>query len=97
MIASVGSRRVAPGRAAGHAWLAGRPAAAPRSSRRAATDEPASPRPRPRDRGCRPSGGAADLVADPALLPSPARAIAAARAFAAGNGFLPGLIVDRLA
>jgi hypothetical protein len=30
-------------------------------------------------------------------LASPARAAAAARAFAAGNGYLPGLIVDRLA
>jgi len=30
-------------------------------------------------------------------LPSPARATAAARAFAAGNGYLSGLIVDRLA
>jgi hypothetical protein len=30
-------------------------------------------------------------------LPSPARATAAARAFATGNGYLTGLIVDRLA
>ena len=33
----------------------------------------------------------------PVALAAPARATAAARAFSAGNGYLPGLIVDRLA
>jgi hypothetical protein len=97
MIASVGSHRVSPGRAACHAGLAGRPAATQSSPRRATSEAPGSSRSQRRDCGFRPSGAAAELVPDPDLLPSPARATAAARAFAAGNGFLPGLIVDRLA
>jgi hypothetical protein len=41
--------------------------------------------------------GFEDLFCDAVPLPVPARATAAARAFATGNGYLTGLIVDRLA
>jgi hypothetical protein len=41
--------------------------------------------------------GQVGLYGETVVLSSPARATAAARAFAAGNGYLPGLIVDRIA
>ena len=96
MVASIASRGVAAGRAALRSEL-GRPLrGASRRAPRRSPDEPAArspvrpaaPRRSSRDR--RPAG-------DDAPLPAPARAAAAARAFAAGNGYLPGLIVDRLA
>jgi len=37
------------------------------------------------------------LLTDGAPAPAAAPALAAARAFSAGNGFLPGLLVDRVA
>jgi hypothetical protein len=43
------------------------------------------------------AAGLEDLHGETIHLSSPARATAAARAFAAGNGYLPGLLVDRLA
>ncbi len=48
-------------------------------------------------RAIRRAAGLEGFQGDAIALPSPARATAAARAFAAGNGYLPGLIVDRLA
>jgi hypothetical protein len=40
---------------------------------------------------------AEDFLHETRDLPQPARAAAAARAFASGNGYLTGLIIDRLA
>jgi hypothetical protein len=48
-------------------------------------------------RSIRRAAGLDDLSGEAIALAPPARATAAARAFAAGNGYLPGLIVDRLA
>jgi hypothetical protein len=48
-------------------------------------------------RSIRRAAGLEDFAEEPIALPLPARATAAARAFSAGNGYLPGLIVDRLA
>jgi len=64
-----------------------------------------APAPEPRDaapadelpRSIRRAAGL-ETFADTAIaLAPPARAAAAARAFSSGNGYLPGLIVDRLA
>ena len=43
------------------------------------------------------AAGLEGFAFDPLDLASCTRATAAARAFSAGNGYLPGLIVDRLA
>ncbi len=99
MIASVGSRIVAAGQAAGNAGFAGRP----QGPARAAPPRRAPPPERePQDRGTRPGAqrrGPAldDFARDPEPLPLGARTAAAARAFSAGNGYLSGLLVDRLA
>ena len=70
---------------------------------------PAPRRPRPADdgpgdeparelpRSIRRAAGLEGFADEPIALPAPVRATAAARAFSAGNGYLPGLIVDRLA
>jgi hypothetical protein len=71
----------------------GRPRAAVRPG---AGDPPASPPPE-LPRAIRRAAGLEGFHGDAVALSSPARAAAAARAFAAGNGYLPGLIVDRLA
>ena len=60
-----------------------RPAAEPPGARAAAAGRPARP---PLD----------DIERPPAPLAAPARAAAAARAFAAGNGYVTGLLVDRI-
>jgi hypothetical protein len=72
----------------------GRPRTAPRAG---AGDSPASAPPGELPRAIRRAAGLEGFHGDAIALPSPARATAAARAFAAGNGYLPGLIVDRLA
>ena len=51
-------------------------------------------RPEPAPRSARPPLD--EIQRPPAPLPAPARAAAAARAFAAGNGYLTGLLVDRI-
>ncbi|MFO1207672.1 MAG: hypothetical protein U1E40_00455 [Amaricoccus sp.] len=97
MIAGIGSRTVGAGGPAGRPGLSGRardagrrrpqPAAGPDLERESA--------PRPRAGARRPA--ADGFAEDPIALASPARAAAAARAFAAGNGYVTGLVVDRLA
>ncbi|MFO1140947.1 MAG: hypothetical protein U1E59_00930 [Amaricoccus sp.] len=96
MIASIGSRFVA-GAAACRPGLSNRSGAAGRRPPQPAA-EPAPER----ERAPRPGAGARrpdaqGFAEDPVALASPARAVAAARAFAAGNGYLSGLLVDRLA
>lgn len=71
-----------------------------RSERRRATDRaPDTAETRRSDdlpRSIRRAAGL-DTFAETVPLAPPARAAAAARAFAAGNGYLPGLLVDRIA
>ena len=96
MVASIASRGVAAGGGALRSELGRTARSASRRAPRRAPDESAarSPTTQPRrtDRHA-----IDDLLCEDAPLPAPARALAAARAFAAGNGYLPGLIVDRLA
>ena len=83
-----------PASAAGRAAAARPGTAPPRRRRTAASDRERTAAPaRPPDRAARHQAVPGDAIA----LASPARAAAAARAFAAGNGYLSGLIVDRLA
>jgi hypothetical protein len=90
MVIGIVSQSVATGRAS--VRLDGR-------KRGPARAEP-DPAPRSADdlpRSIRRAAGLEDLSGEAIVLAPPARATAAARAFAAGNGYLPGLIVDRLA
>jgi hypothetical protein len=68
-------------------------ARAPRPAAEPATGNTADELPR----AIRRAAGLEGFQGEAVDLPSPARATAAARAFATGNGYLPGLIVDRLA
>jgi hypothetical protein len=63
----------------------------------AAGEKPAGRPPGELPRAIRRAAGLDGFHGEAIALPSPARATAAARAFAAGNGYLPGLLVDRLA
>jgi YcdC-like protein len=91
MVASIASRGIA-GAGCGRASCA-RPHAKRRRLRPAE-----APRPAPSARAAAGQRRPIDrLDGDGAPLPAAARAAAAARAFAAGNGYLTGLIVDRLA
>ncbi len=88
VLRSAGAER-APFRAGGRAGGA---------VRAAGTGEPPAGRPAGElPRAIRRAAGLDGFHGDAIALPSPARATAAARAFAAGNGYLSGLIVDRLA
>jgi hypothetical protein len=98
MIASVGSRTVSAGRAACHAGLCGRPRGGARPEPRPGATDSRSDRERTAaQQATRRQPGIEAVPGDEIALASPARAAAAARAFAAGNGYLSGLIVDRLA
>ncbi len=85
--APAASRRPAP---------AGGQTGNPRRHRPADPDRRDPPQGKPW-RAATPGGAEATGLPDVADLPSPLRAAAAERAFAAGNGYLTGLIVDRLA
>jgi len=92
MAGSIASRRVAGGRATCRSETA-----APASGTRRGAEPPPE---RPADdlpHAIRRAAGLVGFHGETVALPSPARATAAARAFAAGNGYLSGLIVDRLA
>jgi len=94
MITGIASRTVGAGRAS--VQTGNRSRASHRPTRPATVpSEPASPEALPR--AIRRAVGLDDICGEAIALPSPARATAAARAFSAGNGYLPGLIVDRLA
>ena len=98
MIARVASSTVSAGAAARDAGGAGRARPGTRKPPRpAAQGEDQRPRAGIPPRGPRRGAGLEDFAREPDPLPVGARAAAAARAFAAGNGFLPGLLVDRLA
>ncbi len=81
----------------------GRPRQAGTGASAAAAPEIQQPGPAPRQdrrrhdrRARRPAPEGLDDLPQATPLPAPARAAAAARGFAAGNGYLTGLIVDRL-
>jgi hypothetical protein len=94
MIASIAGHGVASGRTSGRRQHAERPrATCPRST--ACPHEAASKPPeRPARAATRPLEGLQD-EATPLAVPT--RVTAAARAFSAGNGYLTGLLVDRIA
>lgn len=78
----------------------GQPPAAPlRRPRARPVRQSPGDTPRPDEaaaRHARPGPGLETFAEPPIDLASPARAAATARAFSAGNGYLAGLIVDRL-
>ena len=94
MVTGIVSRSVGAGRAASRAEQRGRTGARPRGP---AADRSEQRPPDELPRSIRRAAGLEGFAGEAIALPSPARATAAARAFAAGNGYLPGLIVDRLA
>jgi hypothetical protein len=94
MVVGTVSRSVGAARASSRAEGRGR---GPVRGTRPGAERPAE---RPADElphSIRRAAGLVGFHGETIALPSPARATAAARAFAAGNGYLPGLLVDRLA
>ena len=93
MVIGIVSRSVGAGRAS--CRTAGRGGPAVRG--RPAAERPACDAADPLPRSIRRAAGLEGFAFDPLDLAACTRATAAARAFSAGNGYLPGLIVDRLA
>ncbi len=91
MIAGIASARITMGQGTGQTSRRAR--TRPRPDRTPG-DEAATARPGPAPRTPRP--GLDDLPRAEAPLAGPARIAAAARAFSAGNGYLTGLLVDRI-
>lgn len=95
MVIGIGTRSVGGARASSR----------PQRRRPGVGRQPGAPASGPRDAGSgeelprsiRRAAGLESFADEAIALAPPARAAAAARAFASGNGYLAGLIVDRLA